>query len=169
MVCFVYFKFSMLLKRMCLQVILQFFKKTWCSYLEADMKFMAEVWPVQSHYLMLPTDLRIHTTIIWLLVKVDAFLSYSILVFAYHSSLPPCTFQEHIFNLMKSDSYSRYLRSDMYKEFVGGAKKKVPLHFPFHFPSKSKGEGWNTRYATPHSNLQSYPCKCNGPSYQHNH
>ena len=50
------------------------------------------------------------------------------------------SFQEHIFNLMKSDSYSRYLRSDMYKELIGGTKKKVPL-FPFHFPSKSKGEG----------------------------
>ena len=55
-------------------------------------------------------------------------------------------FQEHIFNLMKSDSYSRYLRSEMYKEYVGGAKKKVlqqpNLHFHFHFAStKSKGEG----------------------------
>ena len=52
-------------------------------------------------------------------------------------------FQEHIFHLMKSDSYSRYARSDMYKEFLGGAKKKVPLHFPFPFAtSKIKGEGW---------------------------
>ncbi|XP_064621614.1 regulator of G-protein signaling 7-like isoform X10 [Lineus longissimus] len=33
--------------------------------------------------------------------------------------------EEHIFNLMKSDSYSRYLRSDMYKEFLGGTKKKT--------------------------------------------
>ncbi|XP_074663196.1 regulator of G-protein signaling 7-like [Tubulanus polymorphus] len=32
--------------------------------------------------------------------------------------------EEHIFKLMKSDSYSRYLRSDQYKEFVGGTKKK---------------------------------------------
>ncbi len=49
--------------------------------------------------------------------------------------------QEHIFNLMKSDSYNRYLRSEMYKEFLGGTKKKVPI-FPFHFPSMSKGEDW---------------------------
>lgn len=30
----------------------------------------------------------------------------------------------HIFHLMKTDSYSRYLRSDMYKEILSGAKKK---------------------------------------------
>ncbi|XP_064599679.1 regulator of G-protein signaling 7-like isoform X2 [Liolophura sinensis] len=32
--------------------------------------------------------------------------------------------EEHIFKLMKSDSYSRYLRSDMYKEFMSGTRKK---------------------------------------------
>jgi hypothetical protein len=32
---------------------------------------------------------------------------------------------------MKSDSYSRYLRSDMYKEFLGGTKKKVQALMPF--------------------------------------
>ncbi|KAK9751909.1 GGL domain [Popillia japonica] len=31
----------------------------------------------------------------------------------------------HVYHLMKSDSYSRYLRSDMYKEFLNGSKKKV--------------------------------------------
>lgn len=36
-------------------------------------------------------------------------------------------FQDHIFKLMKSDSYSRYLRSDMYKEFLSGTRKKVRL------------------------------------------
>ena len=30
---------------------------------------------------------------------------------------------------MKSDSYSRYLRSEMYKEFLSGTKKKVPLEW----------------------------------------
>lgn len=32
---------------------------------------------------------------------------------------------DHVFYLMKSDSYSRYLRSDMYKEYLNGSKKKV--------------------------------------------
>lgn len=36
-------------------------------------------------------------------------------------------FQDHIFKLMKSDSYSRYLRSDQYKEFLSGTRKKVRL------------------------------------------
>ncbi|KAK2167225.1 hypothetical protein LSH36_31g09031 [Paralvinella palmiformis] len=47
--------------------------------------------------------------------------------------------EEHIFNLMKSDSYSRYLRSDMYKEFLSGTKKKVSV-FSFHFPARIKSE-----------------------------
>jgi len=38
-----------------------------------------------------------------------------------------CLFQDHIFKLMKNDSYSRYIRSDMYKEFLQGSKKKVTL------------------------------------------
>nr|KAG5695942.1 hypothetical protein BaRGS_017523 [Batillaria attramentaria] len=32
--------------------------------------------------------------------------------------------QDHIFKLMKSDSYSRYLRSDQYKDFLSGTRKK---------------------------------------------
>ncbi|KAK3094103.1 hypothetical protein FSP39_024168, partial [Pinctada imbricata] len=35
--------------------------------------------------------------------------------------------QDHIFKLMKSDSYTRYLRSDQYKEFLSGTRKKVRL------------------------------------------
>ncbi|XP_063241043.1 regulator of G-protein signaling 7 isoform X2 [Bacillus rossius redtenbacheri] len=31
----------------------------------------------------------------------------------------------HVYHLMKSDSYSRYLRSEMYKDFLNGSKKKV--------------------------------------------
>ena len=31
----------------------------------------------------------------------------------------------HVYHLMKSDSYSRYVRSDMYKDFLNGSKKKV--------------------------------------------
>jgi len=37
--------------------------------------------------------------------------------------------QDHIFKLMKNDSYSRYIRSDMYKEFLQGSKKKVISRF----------------------------------------
>ncbi|XP_022907745.1 regulator of G-protein signaling 7 [Onthophagus taurus] len=33
----------------------------------------------------------------------------------------------HVYHLMKSDSYSRYLRSDMYKEFLNGSKKKTSV------------------------------------------
>lgn len=36
-------------------------------------------------------------------------------------------FQAHLYHLMKSDSYSRYLRSEMYKEFLSGNRKKVIL------------------------------------------
>ena len=32
---------------------------------------------------------------------------------------------DHVFYLMKTDSYSRYLRSDMYKDYLSGSKKKV--------------------------------------------
>ena len=39
-------------------------------------------------------------------------------------------FQDHIFKLMKSDSYSRYIRSDMYKDFLSGTRKKVRLLLP---------------------------------------
>ncbi|WAR19436.1 RGS6-like protein [Mya arenaria] len=38
--------------------------------------------------------------------------------------------QDHIFKLMKSDSYSRYIRSDMYKDFLSGTRKKVRLLLP---------------------------------------
>uniref|UniRef100_A0A1B6DTC2 Regulator of G-protein signaling 7 n=2 Tax=Clastoptera arizonana TaxID=38151 RepID=A0A1B6DTC2_9HEMI len=33
----------------------------------------------------------------------------------------------HVYHLMKSDSYSRYLRSDMYKDFLNGSKKKTSM------------------------------------------
>ncbi|VVC87644.1 unnamed protein product [Leptidea sinapis] len=34
--------------------------------------------------------------------------------------------QAHVYHLMKSDSYSRYLRSEMYKDYLNGSKKKSP-------------------------------------------
>lgn len=37
----------------------------------------------------------------------------------------------HVYHLMRSDSYSRYLRSEMYKDFLSGSKKKVVSHFSF--------------------------------------
>ncbi|CAM1292876.1 RGS7 (predicted) [Pycnogonum litorale] len=33
----------------------------------------------------------------------------------------------HLYSLMKNDSYSRYLRSDMYKDFLNGSKKKTSV------------------------------------------
>lgn len=33
----------------------------------------------------------------------------------------------HVYQLMKNDSYPRYLRSDMYKEYLNGTKKKVNI------------------------------------------
>jgi len=35
----------------------------------------------------------------------------------------------HVYHLMRSDSYSRYLRSEMYKDFLNGSKKKVVSYF----------------------------------------
>ncbi|XP_077283524.1 regulator of G-protein signaling 7 [Arctopsyche grandis] len=35
--------------------------------------------------------------------------------------------QAHVYHLMKSDSYSRYLRSEMYKDFLNGSKKKTSV------------------------------------------
>ncbi|XP_028168445.1 regulator of G-protein signaling 7 [Ostrinia furnacalis] len=35
--------------------------------------------------------------------------------------------QAHVWHLMKSDSYSRYLRSEMYKEYLNGSKKKTSV------------------------------------------
>lgn len=33
----------------------------------------------------------------------------------------------HVYHLMKSDSYPRYIRSEMYKEFLNGSKKKASV------------------------------------------
>ncbi|XP_041352932.1 regulator of G-protein signaling 7-like isoform X2 [Gigantopelta aegis] len=47
--------------------------------------------------------------------------------------------QDHIFKLMKSDSYSRYLRSDMYKEFLSGTRKKLTRSIIPKLPSLNIG------------------------------
>ncbi|KAG8178672.1 hypothetical protein JTE90_025594 [Oedothorax gibbosus] len=44
----------------------------------------------------------------------------------------------HLYLLMKNDSYARYLRSDLYKEFLNGTKKKSKLFIP-KLPSLSIG------------------------------
>lgn len=43
------------------------------------------------------------------------------------------SFQTHVYHLMKSDSYSRYLRSEMYKDYINGSKKKVEKYINFIF------------------------------------
>lgn len=47
--------------------------------------------------------------------------------------------QNHIFKLMKSDSYSRYLRSDMHKEFLSATRKKQTRSIMPKLPSLSIG------------------------------
>ncbi|KAJ1527580.1 hypothetical protein ONE63_007543 [Megalurothrips usitatus] len=42
----------------------------------------------------------------------------------------------HVYHLMKTDSYSRYLRSDMYKDFLSGSKKKVRRYVKHSHTSK---------------------------------
>ncbi|XP_054719457.1 regulator of G-protein signaling 7-like [Uloborus diversus] len=44
----------------------------------------------------------------------------------------------HLYLLMKNDSYARYLRSDLYKEYLNGTKKKSKLFIP-KLPSLSIG------------------------------
>ncbi|KAF0292053.1 Regulator of G-protein signaling 7 [Amphibalanus amphitrite] len=48
----------------------------------------------------------------------------------------------HLYHLMKSDSYSRYLRSEMYKEIMSGTKKKagINLHFVNIRPETERAE-----------------------------
>lgn len=41
--------------------------------------------------------------------------------------------QVHVYHLMKSDSYQRYIRSEMYKEYLNTSKKKVTILNFFHF------------------------------------
>ncbi|CAG0913432.1 unnamed protein product [Notodromas monacha] len=53
----------------------------------------------------------------------------------------------HVFHLMRSDTYSRYLRSDMYKEFLAGCKKKttktlfIPVFSNLNLGSSSSNTG----------------------------
>lgn len=41
--------------------------------------------------------------------------------------------QVHVYHLMKSDSYQRYIRSEMYKEYLNTSKKKVIILIVFQF------------------------------------
>ena len=62
--------------------------------------------------------------------------------------------QAHVYHLMRSDSYSRYLRSEMYKDFLNGSKKKVVSYFrsaPFVVLPKQSINKWNNfkRFKSP--------------------
>lgn len=58
-------------------------------------------------------------TVIYKIAKQFSILTFVIILI----------FQAHVYHLMKSDSYSRYLRSEMYKDFLNGSKKKVIILF----------------------------------------
>lgn len=54
-------------------------------------------------------------------------------VLLYGSNSSSLPFQEHIYKLMKSDSYPRFIRSSAYQELLQ-AKKKVLVHLAFVLP-----------------------------------
>ena len=68
--------------------------------------------------------------IVFTAMKNCSILHRHVIVMSFHAKCVCSPFQDHIFKLMKSDSYSRYLRSDMYKEFMSGTRKKVRLLLP---------------------------------------
>lgn len=45
-------------------------------------------------------------------------------------SISPSKAQKQIFNLMKFDSYQRFIRSDLYKSCLDAQAKKLPLPYP---------------------------------------
>lgn len=60
--------------------------------------------------------------------------------------------EDHIFKLMKNDSYSRYIRSDMYKEFLQGSKKKSKKRFTSEVRRLKDFTGTKTPAAAQNSN-----------------
>ncbi|XP_014672984.1 PREDICTED: regulator of G-protein signaling 7-like [Priapulus caudatus] len=52
---------------------------------------------------------------------------------------------EHIYYLMKNDSYARYLRSEMYKELLCGAKKKGKDEQRTHFITRERKQADRTK------------------------
>lgn len=61
----------------------------------------------------------------------------------------------HVYQLMKNDSYPRYLRSDMYKEYLNGTKKKVRISAQV--TPVDRGTGFNTSPPPPLFSLSLSP------------
>lgn len=65
-----------------------------------------------------------HNSVVKLVGENDHLTAMSDFLFLYFVMHDCHAFQEHIYKLMKSDSYSRFIRSSAYQELLQ-AKKKV--------------------------------------------
>lgn len=67
--------------------------------------------------------------------------------FQKYSNHLPQNFQDHIFCLMKNDSYQRFLRSEIYRDLVNLSRKKVrkflkSSNTPFYNYSSNSSSHW---------------------------